>query len=211
MNKTGVSKTFFSRPRLAAASVLGIAAVTIAVVAVKTNAPVRSTPTPGFAFKRGVPRLMPGGNKKALFGSTEFRYADYSPAVEAYLKRAYPAAEVPWEATLAARDGWDSLSRKPHSAGTWQLIGPSEADVPGVLNALGDTAPYITAGRVTALALSPKCGSSDDDGRDDGTCRLYVAAAGGGIWRTDEPLHTNPSQKWVYVSASFGTNFLRST
>ena len=51
----------------------------------------------------------------------------------------------------------------------------------------------------------------DDHGRGGdndhgGTCRLYVAAAGGGIWRTDKPLHTNPSQKWEYVSGSFGTN-----
>jgi hypothetical protein len=69
---------------------------------------------------------------------------------------------------------------------------------------------------VTALALSPKCGDDGDDDRNDrghdddhgrgGTCRLYVAAAGGGIWRTDKPLHTNPSQKWEYVSGSFGTN-----
>src|SRR5438128_1766502 len=101
MNKTGNSKTLVSRPRLAAASILGIAVMT-AVVAVKTYAPARSAPAPGFAFKRGVPDLMPGGNKKALFGSTEFRYADYTPAVEAYLKRAYPANDVPWEATLAA-------------------------------------------------------------------------------------------------------------
>ena len=215
MNKIEDSKTRFSRTRLAAASVLGIGAV-MAVVAVRTPHSTSSPPTLGFAFKKGDSDMMPGGNKKALFGPNEVRWADYTPAVEAYLKRAYPASEVPWEATIAAKDGWESLSREAHSAGTWQLIGPSEANVPGVLNALGDAAPYITAGRVTAMALSPKCGAEADHDRDDrgdddahdrgGNCRLYVAAAGGGIWRTDKPLHTNPSQKWEYVSGSFGTN-----
>ena len=220
MNKIEGPKSRFSRTRLAAAGAVGIAAAVIAVAAVKTSR-VTSAPVRGFAFKRGAADLQPGGNKKALFGASEFRWADYTPAVEAYLKRAYPGNEVPLEATLAARSGWESMNLKPHSKGTWQLIGPSEANVPGVLNALGDAAPYITAGRVTALALSPKCGDDGDDddhgrGNDDGhgrggdndhggTCRLYVAAAGGGIWRTDKPLHTNPSQKWEYVSGSFGT------
>ena len=140
-----------------APTVLGLAAVMTAVVAVKTFHAASTPSKAGFAFKKGAPNLSPGGNKQALFGSNEVRYADYTPAVEAYLMRAYPGDEVPWEATLAAKDGWDSMSRKAHSAGTWQLIGPSEANVPGVLNALGDAAPYITAGRVTAMALSPKC------------------------------------------------------
>ena len=227
MEKTGSWKTRFSRRRLAAVGVLGLAVVAVAAIAIRSPRAASSPPS-GFAFKRGHADLQPGGNKKALFGLNEFRYADYTPAVESYLKRAYPANDVSWEATIAARDGWDSLDRKAHSPGTWQLVGPSEADVPGVLNALGDSAPYITAGRVTALALSPACGDADDDqddhghdhgdrdGGDDrdqghgGTCRLYVAAAGGGIWRTDKPLHNNPSQKWEFVSGSFGTNAIGS-
>ena len=39
---------------------------------------------------------------------------------------------------------------------------------------------------------------------------LYVAAAGGGVWRTSKALHTNPSQKWEYISGSFGTNAIGS-
>jgi len=224
MNKIEGSKSRVSRTRLAVAGAVGIAVAAMAVAMVKTPR-TTSSPVQGFAFKRGSADLQPGGNKKALFGASEFRWADYTPAVEAYLMRAYPGNEVPWEATLAAKSGWESLNAKAHSKGTWELIGPSEANVPGVLNALGDAAPYITAGRVTALALSPKCGDDGDDdhghgrgddrghgrGDDDhGKCRLYVAAAGGGIWRTDKPLHTNPSQKWEYISGSFGTNAIGS-
>jgi hypothetical protein len=140
-------------------------------------------------------------NKTALFGTRDARGL-YTPAVEEFLKRAYPNDDIAPEATVAAWSGWASLNANPHSGGTWQLIGPSIASVPGVLNALGDAAPYTTAGRVTALALAPGC--------SEGNCRLYVAAAGGGVWRTRKALHTNPSQKWEYISGSFGTNAIGS-
>jgi hypothetical protein len=108
---------------------------------------------------------------------------------------------VPPGATTAARNGWAALSRNAAiSGGKWQLIGPSIASVPGVLNSLGDSAPYITAGRVTALALAPNC-------RED-RCRLYVGAAGGGVWRTNQALGN--SSQWEFLSGSFGTNAIGS-
>ncbi|MGB8327833.1 MAG: hypothetical protein WCE48_09675 [Steroidobacteraceae bacterium] len=143
-----------------------------------------------------------GSNKHAVFGGNEFRDALYTPALEAFLKRAYPADDIPGEASVAAWNGWTELNRNKRSDGTWQLIGPSVASVPGVLNFLGDTAPYITAGRVTAMALAPNCG--------EGFCRLYVGAAGGGVWRTNKALRGSSSQKWEYVSATFGTNAIGS-
>ena len=42
----------------------------------------------------------------ALIGPVDSRSPDYTSEVEAYLLRAYPEAEVPGEATLAARNGW---------------------------------------------------------------------------------------------------------
>ena len=171
-------------------------------VAVKRSAPTVARPAGGFAWKRGNPDAQKAmANKRALFGSTESRGL-YSPGVEGFLKRAYPSDDIPPDATIAAWNGWASLNAKKHSGGTWQLIGPSVANVPGVLNALGDSAPYITAGRVTALALAPNCG--------EGHCRLYVAAAGGGVWRTSKALHDNPSQNWDFISGSFGTNAIGS-
>ena len=59
-------------------------------------------------------------------------------------------------------------------------------------------APYTTSGRVTAFALAPNCGQ--------GNCTLYLAAAGGGIWKTNNALDTSPSQSWNFISASFATN-----
>ncbi len=143
-----------------------------------------------------------GSNKRAHFGATESRDALYTPAIEDFLKRAYPTDDVPAEATIAARDGWALLNRGAVSGGNWELIGPSIASVPGVLNGLGDNAPYITAGRVTAVALAPYCGED--------RCRLYVAAAGGGVWRTNHALRTEDSLHWEFTSGSFGTNAIGS-
>ena len=213
MNKIEGSKSRFSRTRLAAAGAVGIAAAVIAVAAMKTPR-VTSAPVRGFAFKRGAADLQPGGNKKALFGASEFRWADYTPAVEAYLKRAYPGNEVPLEATLAAKSGWESMNRKAHSTGTWQLIGPSEANVPGVLNALGDAAPYITAGRVTALAISPKCGDDGDDddhgrGHDDGqwpaVATMTTAARAGSTWRRPAAASGAPTSRCTPIRPRNGS------
>ena len=46
------------------------------------------------------------------------------------------------------------------------------------------------------MAVDPKC--------DLNHCRLWVAAAGGGIWRNDDALSSNSS--WTFVSDGFGTN-----
>src|SRR5436853_3908339 len=113
-------------------------------------------------YHKKVQDTESGPNKAAVF--SDFRQSDYNPAVEAYLLRAYPAAEVSGDATVGAWNGWASVNGNKHSPGVWQLLGPSQASVPGGLNALGDGAPYITAGRVTALALARNC--------TEGKCRL---------------------------------------
>ena len=144
--------------------------------------------------------MKPGMNREAAIGANEVRNPNATPDVEAYLLRAYPATDIPTDSTFAARSGWASLNAGPHSGGTWQLVGPSQATQPGVLNQLGDLATVVTAGRVTAMAIGPNC--SEDN------CTIYVAAAGGGVWRTRDGLDSQPS--WTFMSASFGTNAMGS-
>lgn len=140
------------------------------------------------------------GNKRTLPGPDN----DLGPllaAAEDYANRAYPADYIPLQLSLQAQGAFNQVksrgnSKKGPSAGQWTLIGPSSANDPAILTFSG--APYTTSGRITGLALQPNCGQ--------GHCYLYVAAAGGGIWRTDKALHTNPSQRWDFVSGSFATN-----
>src|SRR3954470_740062 len=153
------------------------------------------------AFKKADPDAAErGGNKRAAIGAGETRLADYTPDVEAYLLRAYPQAEVPGEATLAAQSGWSSLNANAHSSGSWKLIGPSKATYPAVLNPfLFDGAQYVASGRVTALAIAPNCSKN--------SCVLYLAAAGGGVWRTDKALN---GANWQFISSSFASNAIGS-
>ena len=195
MDKT--PRTRFSHLRLAT---VAVAAVIVAFVAVKKSHPSSSPTARAFLFKEGDPDMRPGDNKRALIGPNESRWPDYTPEVEAYLLRAYPEAEVPGEATLNARSGWAALNASAPSAGSWQLIGPSKATYPAVLNPfLFDGAQYVASGRVTAMAIAPTCTQNQ--------CTLYVAAAGGGVWRTDKALG---GSNWRFVSGGFGINAIGS-
>jgi hypothetical protein len=144
--------------------------------------------------------VKPGRNAEAAVGA-ESRNPDSSAQLEAYLLRAYPSDEIPIEATIAAQKGWASLNAGSHSAGSWQLIGPSKATYPAVLNPfLFDGAQYVASGRVTAMAIGPTC--------VHGNCPIYVAAAGGGVWRAKDAVAGSP--RWEFVSGSFGTNAIGS-
>src|SRR6202165_1726969 len=213
MNPTRLFSRFtpvFSHLRIAIGSTLVLAAVALAFSAVKISNSTGAPAAHAFVLKKGDPDAMgPGGNKRAIIGSNEYRGPDYTPDVEAYLVRAYPDSEVSGDATLAAKSGWSSMDASQHAPGSWQLIGPSTASFPAVLTFSG--APYITSGRITALAIAPNCRPSRGDREDDretNGCRLWVGAAGGGIWRTDNALATTPT--WKFLSNSFGTNAIGS-
>jgi hypothetical protein len=112
--------------------------------------------------------------------------------------RAYPAAvdEIALDATLNAHSAFASIAaRSSAGGGAWQLIGPSRATYPGVLNFLGDHDQYVASGRITALAIGPSCSSAE--------CTLYLGAAGGGVWRTTKALG---GANWEFISGSFATN-----
>src|SRR5947208_3146160 len=133
---------------------------------------------------------------------------------QAYENRAYPAAYIPQQLTLNAQKAWAKIKARgvgqgkstpgnwtlagPSTAstpGTWTLAGPSTASFPAILTFSG--AAYTPSGRITALAIAPNCSTNG--------CRLWVAAAGGGIWRTDNAL-SGGGPTWTFVSDSFATN-----
>src|SRR5205823_13038722 len=117
-------------------------------------------------------------------------------AKQANANRAYPAAYVPFAATISARTAFQRVrARATASIGSWNLIGPSTTNFPDVLTFSG--APYIDSGRITALAIDPNCNNT--------TCRVWAAAAGGGVWRTDNALSTS-GPSWTFISGSFATN-----
>jgi hypothetical protein len=138
-------------------------------------------------------------NKRARPGPELRLRGPWTAAEEDYANRAYPGTEVPLTATRNAKAAFTQVQGRGNDddqPNHWTLIGPSGVNFPNVLTFSG--ANYVDSGRITALVLSPNCGEDH--------CSLYVGAAGGGIWRTDEPFNTRDSQRWEYLSVSFGTN-----
>jgi hypothetical protein len=78
-----------------------------------------------------------------------------------------------------------------HSTTSWYSLGPEESVYPAFLNRHGSR--YVTSGRITALEISPTCTHKN--------CTVWIAAAGGGVWRTDKALEGHPH--WENVSDGF--------
>ncbi len=81
---------------------------------------------------------------------------------------------------------------------TWQEIGPTTTNEPDVVTFTGH--PTTISGRVTALAIANSC--------TDQHCRVWVGAAGGGIWKTNNALSTTPD--WHPSSHGLASNAIGS-
>src|SRR5437773_5524207 len=192
-------KSLLSYARIATAGSLIVAGVAMALVTATTTG-VRTTGNgwskaprqPSFAAKLTAQDLAGKGGEPDAGGINR-------AAQEAYRHRAYPSANIRIADTRNAQKAWAKIKGKSAAAGVnaqgqWTLIGPSIASYPGTLTFTGHA--YIASGRTTALAIAPNCSQAK--------CRLYLGAAGGGIWRTDNGLATSPN--WTFVSDSFATN-----
>jgi hypothetical protein len=140
-------------------------------------------------------------SRKAVAGNgNEGPGASYEAAQEAL--RAYPADSVPLLATQNSIATFNSLKTNGQGPGSWQQIGPTQAKYPAFLDQfLAAGKEYTASGRVTALAMAG-C-------KKNGMCRLYVGAAGGGVWRGDK-VKDQGNTTWDYVGGPLGTNAIGS-
>ena len=118
---------------------------------------------------------------------------------------ATPGIDIPLAAVNGSRGDFKALKTRGNSAGKldsnglWANLGPDNAVYP--LNPFRNRTvyvpnEYVAAGRTSASVIDPGCNVSQ--------CRYWIANAGGGIWRTNNVLATNPT--WEYVSGSFDYN-----
>ena len=120
--------------------------------------------------------------------------ADQQVAALAYPSSALTASVLKNESTFFNAN---VRGRSHIHAKSWQLVGPSTATSPAVLNVFDNQAADLgVSGRVTAIAVDPTCSAN--------ACRVWMAAAGGGIWRSDNALSGNAN--WKFLSDGFGTN-----
>ena len=108
--------------------------------------------------------------------------------------RTYPANVIPPSMVKNAKNTFDKIDQEgdnetdSNGKNHWQSYGPLQHSIePGVLAFSGAT--DATASRDTALVVAPTC--------VPGNCRLWVATAGGGVWRTDDALAADPSWTWL--------------
>lgn len=143
-------------------------------------------------------------------------------AEEAAAMRAFPAEQTPFSLQLNAITGWRRFqaSSAANQAGgasgtqtkvskknrkqppeaprfnTWSSVGPSTAILPNILSFTGSSA--TTSGRITALALDTR-GNPAGTGCTASFCRVWIGAAGGGVWRTDNALSATPT--WTFLTS----------
>jgi hypothetical protein len=127
-----------------------------------------------------------------------------SAAEAEFMARAYPADTITVGQMDAARQAYTKIQGRPFPKGkgrpdTWVTAGPSQALYPATL--FRNSASYVpnayyAGGRTTAIAISATCKPGD--------CRVWVAPAGGGIWRARNALDGQPS--WQYLAGPLGIN-----
>lgn len=116
--------------------------------------------------------------------------------------RAYPLDSIALDQLAGAREAAAAIRARgvgsgKNVPGAWFHMGPTSAVYQSTFYRFSYVpSQYESSGRVTAMAIGPTCAG--------GTCRVWVAAAGGGIWRTDNALAGSP--QWKYLSGSFGIN-----
>lgn len=111
-----------------------------------------------------------------------------TPDSEDYSNRAFPNAGIAFAQTQTAIK--DAKKVLKHTGAKlpkpWEAIGPDTLNV-DTLGTQTFGIPTQWSGRISALAVDPKCTTS--------SCRVYVGAAGGGIWRANNALASNPDWK----------------
>ena len=186
--------------RFASGLTLVSAAAAMAFVAINPSGPLLVGKSDGKNQAIGEARHEQWLKNKLALPGAERESGPLAAAEEDYANRAFPAAYVPFKLTLNAHGAFNKVKTRSNAnsssnIGTWTLIGPSTTNFPDVLTFSG--APYADSGRVTALVIDPNCNST--------TCRVWMAAAGGGVWRTNNALSAS-GPSWTFISSSFATN-----
>lgn len=204
--------------RLSAGCTFFAAAAALAFVATSTNVLTTQASTSSLSKSSVRDSVSGAGAEKSMKDGSVA--TPLTAAMEEAAKRAFPADETPFTAqlnaiiglkTFMARSGSNAtptpagkFSRKnkkqPPEAprfNNWSPTGPFLSVDPSILTFSG--AATTVSGRITALALDTASGCTAS------FCRLWVGAAGGGVWRTTNALSASPS--WTFLtSLNFSTN-----
>lgn len=187
------------------AAALGCALVAAGVsIATRSHARAAHAGAPSvLAVRTSAFQSAPARREKAKqHGNEAVRGRESGPAAEDYENRAYPSAYIAFAQTQHTEEAEEEVEghRGTRHAKPWQELGPQTLNV-DQLATQTLLRPTQWSGRVSAMAIDPRCGVRDD-------CKLYVGAAGGGVWKTDNAMAPNPEWKPIsdgLASSAIGT------
>src|SRR5947207_4047513 len=194
----------FSQLRIASAVTLMSAAAAMAFVAGGDTLVTIGNRSSSFLQDRLATAKIAGERDEVLRSAHTVPGEGPIGGYEAYKSaaRTYPANVIPPSMVQNAKKTFEKIAKQtatqsatqtatqaaPTSNNVWQSYGPLQnSNEPGVLAFSGAT--DATASRDTALVIAPTCVPGD--------CRLWVATAGGGVWRTNDALAASPSWTWL--------------
>jgi hypothetical protein len=193
-----------SYSRLGIAGVLLFGALALTFAAAKTSTSPKPAKLSGkyaamaarsAAFAKHLQTVLGRGNETGGYVNGR--------AQEDYDNRAYPATAIKDAQVQTAATAASSHDQKVEGNDSeWKEIGPSgvPADALVASESTGATAGTIFSGRATAIAVSPRCKGDD--------CKIYIAAAGGGVWKSDHGTKDKPD--WKSVSKGIPSNAIGS-
>lgn len=168
------------RRRVPVALLVGLLAVSLAAIA------GRSTRAHHSRVVSSSELLGARANASALLGHSDSGEAEISAAAAMdYENRAYPADSIAFSQTLGAIAAGKAVqARGATSPKKWTQVGDGTMNV-DTFGTQSFMRPTQWSGRITAIAVDYKhCNLSD--------CRLYIGAAGGGVWKTNNALASTP-------------------
>jgi hypothetical protein len=177
------------------------AAAAMAFVAVKTSTSTshakismsRFSTLHGEALETSLGATRSGEPEAGTTISGAIKKLHNGRAQQLYDDRAYPREFIESAQQITAANAAKQIaSLAPLLAGSWTALGPSGVAADALV--AGESTPAsvgtIYSGRTTAIAVSPTCVA--------GNCVLFLAAAGGGVWKTPDALAASPT--WTQVS-----------
>jgi hypothetical protein len=183
-------------------TIFGLVAILVAGTAAFLNHPqsVSASRTKNILNTNYYKYFGPGSGQ-----DTEERFGDDNEDAAAAAQLAgdvaYPATKVGADQILGAQNAFRTLYNNwgtDDDRSAWEPVGPNTTNVSEFVTFTGN--PSVTSGRITALGVGSVCHVGD--------CRLYLGAAGGGVWRTDDALANPPA--WKSVSLGLFTNAIGS-
>jgi len=152
------------------------------------------------AKNAAAPGRMEHGTKNPLFPQGG-EGAGGEGAQEAYENRAYPATRVAYAQVIGARNASKRIDAQTKAStkdpnNVWLSTGPTTLNV-DLFGTQTYGVPTQWSGRVTSMASKCQPGSSGAPEQ----CTVYVGAAGGGVWRSQNALDNVPT--WKNVSDGY--------